>query len=74
MSRHEIGARIGGLIESIPAVVRDLSEEQMEMEYPEVLLEVATTTRQFLIHLYGHLNWHLGQIDYLRRILIADRR
>ena len=54
MSRHEIGARIAGLRESIPAVVRELSEEQMEKEYPEVVLEVATTTRQFLIHLYGH--------------------
>jgi hypothetical protein len=71
MSRHEIGARMAELRESIPAVIRDLSEEQMEMEYPEVVLEVATTTRQFLIHLYGHLNWHLGQIDYLRRILAA---
>src|SRR6185503_19461610 len=71
MSRRELGARIAELKESIPAVIQDLSAEQMEMEYPEVVLEVATTTRQFLIHLYGHLNWHLGQIDYLRRILVA---
>ena len=48
--------------------------EQMQMEYPEVVLEVATTTGQFLIHLYGHLNWHVGQIDYLRRILSAGGR
>jgi len=61
------------LRESIPAVIQDLSAERLEMDYPEVVLEVATTTRQFLIHLYGHLNWHLGQIDYLRRILVADR-
>jgi len=73
MSRHEIGTRIAELRQSIPAVIHDLSAEQMEMQYPEVVLEVATTTGQFLIHLYGHLNWHLGQIDYLRRILIADR-
>ena len=73
MSRHEIGTRIAEVRQSIPAVIQKLSVEQMEMEYPEVVLEVATTTRQFLIHLYGHLNWHLGQIDYLRRILIADR-
>jgi len=73
MSRDELGWRIGELRQSIPAVIRDLSSEQMELEYPEVVLEVATTTRQFLIHLYGHLNWHLGQIDYLRRSLIADR-
>ena len=74
MSRHEIGGRIAELRQSIPAIIQDLSAEQMEMEYPEVVLEVATTTRQFLIHLYGHLNWHLGQIDYLRRLLVADRR
>jgi hypothetical protein len=73
MSRRELGTRIAELRESIPAVIQDLSAEQLEMEYPEVVLEVATTTRQFLIHLYGHLNWHLGQIDYLRRILVAAR-
>ena len=73
MPRDEIGRRLAELRQSIPAVIQELSTEQMEMEYPEVVLEVATTTRQFLIHLYGHLNWHLGQIDYLRRILIADR-
>jgi hypothetical protein len=25
-----------------------------------------------LIHLAGHLNYHLGQIDYLRRVLTSD--
>ena len=70
MSRDEVGARIAEL-RSIPSVIQELSSEQLEMEYPEVVLEVATTTQEFLIHLYGHLNWHLGQIDYLRRILIG---
>ena len=73
VSKDEIGTRIAELKQSIPAIIHDLSPEQMDMEYPEMVLEVVTTTRQFLIHLYGHLNWHLGQIDYLRRILIADR-
>ena len=72
MSRAEVSARIEELGRSIPAVIQGLSSEQMEMEYPEVVLEVATSTRQFLIHLYGHLNWHLGQINYLRRILISE--
>src|SRR5258705_6629098 len=53
MSRDEIGRRIAELRQSIPTVIQDLSAEQMEKEYPEVVLEVATTTRQFLIHLYG---------------------
>ena len=71
MSRDEVGTRIAELRRSIPAVIQELSSEQMEMEYPEVVLEVAMTTQEFLIHLYGHLNWHLGQINYLRRILIG---
>ena len=73
MSRHEIGRRMAELGQSIPAVVQDLSEERMDQEYPEVVLKVPTSTQEFLIHLYGHLSWHLGQIDYLRRILIGDR-
>ena len=71
MSRIELNARIAELRNSIPTIIEELSSEQIEMEYPEVVLAVAMSTREFLIHLYGHLNWHLGQIDYLRRTLIG---
>jgi hypothetical protein len=30
------------------------------------------STRMTLIHLNGHLNYHLGQIDYLRRLSTGD--
>lgn len=73
MSRDEISTRISELNRAIPSVIRGLSSEQMEREYPEMVFEFAMTTQEFLIHLYGHLNWHLGQIDYLRRMLAADR-
>ena len=69
LSKDELSVRLAELSESIPAVIAELSERQMESEYPEVVLESRMTTREFLIHLYGHLNWHLGQVDYLRRIL-----
>ena len=72
IGRAELGARIGELQRTIPAVVEGLSAERMEMEYPQVVFEKAMSTRQFLIHLYGHLNWHMGQIDYMRRILTGD--
>lgn len=26
----------------------------------------------FLFHLYGHLSWHLGHINYLRRMIVQD--
>jgi len=69
LSKDELSERLAKLRESIPVVIAELSERQMEKEYPEVVLEAPMTTREFLIHLYGHLNWHLGQVDYLRRIL-----
>jgi hypothetical protein len=72
MSRLDLGGRIGELGRSIPEVIEHLSSEQFDAEYPEVVLEIATSTRQLLIHLHGHLNWHLGQIDYLRRVLTGD--
>jgi|ERR1044072_244012 hypothetical protein len=71
-SRDELSMRLAELSRSIPAIIEGLSAEQMEMDYPEVVLGAATSTQHFLIHLYGHLNWHLGQVDYLRRILVGD--
>jgi hypothetical protein len=71
-SRDELSKRLAELRRSIPPIIEELSAEQMEMEYPEVVLGAATSTQEFLIHLYGHLNWHLGQVDYLRRILVTE--
>ncbi|WP_412029437.1 DinB family protein [Deinococcus yunweiensis] len=30
------------------------------------------TTGFFLIHLHGHLNWHLGQMNYHRRLVTEE--
>jgi hypothetical protein len=70
--KEELSTRLAGLQLSIPSIIGELSSEQMEMEYPQLVLERAMSTREFLIHLYGHLNWHLGQVDYLRRVLTGD--
>lgn len=67
--RDELEARIAELGALIPAIVGELSAVEMEREFPQVVLERSLSTQAFLVHLYGHLNWHLGQIDYVRRIL-----
>ena len=43
----------------------------LEMEYPMQVFGKPMTTSFFLIHLAGHLNYHLGQINYHRRLLDA---
>ena len=44
----------------------------LDATYPEQVLGAPISTRQFLVHLAGHLNYHLGQIDYLRRTLTGQ--
>jgi hypothetical protein len=39
---------------------------------PKETLGYPMTTSYFLMHLYGHLNWHLGQINYHRRLLTTQ--
>lgn len=45
------------------------SDLPLEAPYPQESLGYPMTTQYFLIHLYGHLNWHLGQVNYHRRLV-----
>jgi hypothetical protein len=50
--REELVRRVAELKVSIPSIIEGgLSPEQFEMEYPEIVLQCATSTREFLIHL-----------------------
>jgi hypothetical protein len=40
----------------------------LETEYPEKVYDYPMTTGYFLIHLTAHLSYHLGQINYHRRM------
>jgi hypothetical protein len=65
--QQELLERVGALRGTIPAVIRDLAPEALAEAYPEPYNGAAITTQQFLVHLLSHFNYHLGQIDYLRR-------
>lgn len=47
----------------------NLTHDSLTKNYPEQVLGFKMTSEFFLIHLYGHLNYHLGQVNYHRRIL-----
>ena len=46
-----------------------ITESQLELEYPILVFDKKTTTYYFLIHLTTHLAYHLGQINYHRRLI-----
>ena len=49
-----------------------LTDEQLEKGYPVLVFENKTSTGYLLIHLTTHLTYHLGQINYHRRLLDLD--
>ena len=53
----------------VRGIVARLSTAELEADFPEKVFGAPISTQQLLISLHGHLNDHLGQIDYLRRFL-----
>ncbi|TCD18305.1 DUF1572 domain-containing protein [Pedobacter psychrodurus] len=48
-----------------------ITDEQLNSEYPMLVFQEKTSTEFFLVHLTTHLTYHLGQINYHRRLLDA---
>ncbi|HEX3023981.1 MAG TPA: DUF1572 family protein [Chitinophagaceae bacterium] len=46
-----------------------ISEAQLQQDYPVIVFTEKKSNEYFLIHLAAHLNYHLGQINYHRRLL-----
>lgn len=46
-----------------------LTNEQLVEEYPQEVMGGKVTTGYFLTHLAMHLSYHLGQVNYHRRLL-----
>jgi uncharacterized damage-inducible protein DinB len=64
------------LIEKIEATrtivqkaLETISEKELLMDFPVLVFESKTSTEFMLIHLTTHLAYHLGQINYHRRLL-----
>ena len=72
VEKSELIARIEAVKATIPGVVQALSAAQLDAPYPEPINGKPITTRQLLVHLLAHLNYHLGQVDYLRRMTTGN--
>ena len=67
--RHELVAQLEILIPLIRSTLNDLSDAQMDAEFPILFDDAHNSNSYVLIRMYAHLDYHLGQINYLRRIL-----
>ncbi|MCJ7934036.1 MAG: DinB family protein [Chryseobacterium sp.] len=67
--RAELIEKVQATAITVDTVLSRLSEDDLKKEYPLVVFESTMTTDYFLIHLIAHLDYHLGQINYHRRLL-----
>lgn len=67
--RADLLIGIDETIDVVTATLTNISDEDVEKIYPIEVFGEPLTTEFFLVHLAGHLNWHLGQINYHRRLL-----
>ena len=67
--RDELVKMIGDTITVVENGLNKLKEEDLEKEYPLLVFKEKTSTGYFLIHLTVHLGYHLGQVNYHRRLL-----
>jgi hypothetical protein len=67
--RVQLIQSIEATISVIENVLDQLSVKDLKKEYPTLIWEKKTSTEYVLIHLTTHLAYHLGQINYHRRLL-----
>jgi uncharacterized damage-inducible protein DinB len=67
--KQELLRQIAHTREVVLASLQALEAKDLDSIYPEEVLGYQMTTGFFLVHLLAHLSYHLGQINYLRRML-----
>ena len=67
--RAELLAGIDETRRVVAAALAAVSDAQLAAEYLTSVFEAPAPLAQFLVHLAGHLTYHLGQINYHRRLL-----
>ncbi|KUY17371.1 DinB superfamily protein [Elizabethkingia miricola] len=67
--RIQLTEMIDNTILVIESTLNNLNEDDLKKEYPLVVFEDKMSTEFFFTHLTAHLGYHLGQINYHRRLL-----
>ena len=73
-SREEVRAVLKSAVREVGDALDSVSDEQIASAYPVPfgVAHVQARTSDVLVHMAVHLAYHLGQIDYHRRLLTAD--
>jgi uncharacterized damage-inducible protein DinB len=69
LSKEKLLEEIDRTKHAVITTLEKLDMKSLDQRYPEESLGYPMTTGFFLIHLFGHFGYHLGQINYHRRLV-----
>jgi hypothetical protein len=69
LSRSELVREIEAARAAVEAACRLMNPAQLAGEFPEVIGGSRVQTGDYLVHLATHFAYHLGQLDYHRRVV-----
>ena len=69
-TREDLLSEIDAARMSVKSTLEKLSNDEFSKAYPIEVFGHPMTTGYFLTHLATHFNYHLGQINYHRRLLV----
>lgn len=72
ISRQKLIEEISKAKEAVNRTLQSFPVDQLEKEYPEKVYEYTMSSQHFFIHLAAHLGYHLGQVNYHRRLLATQ--
>ena len=67
--RTELIRQVNEVNAIVESALKDLTIDDLKKEYSRRVFEDTMTTGFFLVHLATHLAYHLGQINYHRRLI-----
>ncbi len=67
--RQDLLTNIDNCILIVDKTLQKLTDADLEKDFPLEKHGTIVSTTHMLLHLYGHLSYHLGQINYHRRLL-----
>lgn len=70
--RTELVRQIEAARAAVKTAVARIAESELAAEFPETVGGVKVQTGEYLIHLTTHFAYHLGQIDYHRRVVMGS--
>lgn len=69
IQRAELLQQIEATMQVVEAGLKNVSAAQLLQDFPVQIWDKPTGMEYTLVHLTTHLNYHLGQINYHRRLL-----